>query len=152
MKRIIIILCSALILCACSKKEITEIQTEPETTYEEKDILIDYDFTELSITVKLAEFDQMYMEPEKYLGKTIKFGGYFDAYSDNGIIRTASLIQDNTGCCYRALEFSCDNDKKFPDDYPSIGDYFVIAGVLGIRTEGEFNYFILENCSMTFTK
>lgn len=93
---------------------------------------IDVDLTQLSSTMVYGEVYQMVMDPDKYVGKTIKMRGQFysSLYAPTGKTYYFVLISDATACCSQGLEFVWDDGSHiYPDEYPVEGDEIEITGV-----------------------
>lgn len=105
--------------------EPTEAETGPLSMTEG----IDIDLTALSSTMVYSEVYRIMMDPEQYLGKTIRMGGACMTYHDNTDDKDyyACVIQDATACCAQGIEFVL-SDAYSVDDYPSEGDEVVVTG------------------------
>jgi hypothetical protein len=101
---------------------------------------VDIDLTELSDIMAEAEINNMIMQPEKYLGKTVKIKGiYFISASNEGDVFHLVLIPDSTGCCFQGFEFIWSGDhSEFKE-----GDEIEVTGVYSeYETEDSIYSFI----------
>ncbi len=107
---------------------------------------IDIDLTEQSSTIVYAEVYNMMVNPDDYLGKTIKIAGqYYSEYWD----QTEKyyfyvVISDATACCQQGIEFIWDQGKhKYPDEYPEDNTIVEVTGVFGSYEELGDTYYYL---------
>jgi hypothetical protein len=109
------------------------------------------DLTEMSSTAVYGAVYNMMYYPEKFVGKTIKMEGaysdYFDIASGNHYF--ACIIMDATACCAQGIEFSLNDDYKYPDDYPSEGDNIIVEGVFDTYIEESGMYCILRDATLS---
>lgn len=103
---------------------------------------IDVDLTVMSSTMVYAEVFNMLIEPEQYVGKTVKMSGDFFVYkpvladgteSDRNFY--ACVIADATACCVQGMEFSLEEIKKYPEEYPEQGSQITVVGTFEIYEE-----------------
>lgn len=108
---------------------------------------IDIDLTVLSSTMVYSQVYDMMMDPERYVGKTVRMSGlYTDFYDEaNDKHYFACIIQDATACCAQGIEFELTDDYKYPDDYPEEDDIITVTGVFDTYMEGESMYVTLRN-------
>ncbi len=111
---------------------------------------IDVDLTTLSSTMVYSEVYNMMVAPQEYVGKTVKMDGLYSGFYDDTTKKYyfACIVQDATACCSQGIEFELTDDYKFPDDYPSDGDFITVTGVFDIYQEGEFKYCTLRNAKL----
>ncbi|MBO4762748.1 MAG: hypothetical protein J5499_04925 [Lachnospiraceae bacterium] len=111
---------------------------------------IDVDLTQMSATMVYAEVYNIMVNPDRYIGKTIKADGEFAAYLDEstGKMYYACIIKDATACCAQGLEFAPADEKKYPDDFPAEGDEVCVVGVFDTYMEGEDTYGVLKDAIM----
>ncbi|MBQ7499646.1 MAG: hypothetical protein IJT91_02000, partial [Clostridia bacterium] len=110
---------------------------------------VDVDLTTLNSTMVYSEVSNMINEPEKYVGKTIKMKGQFNAsyFEGTGNYYYYVVIADATACCAQGLEFVWEGEHSFPDDYPENGAEVVVTGVYGQYEElgVTYNYVSTDN-------
>lgn len=108
---------------------------------------IDIDLTLLSSTMVYSQVYDMMMDPEKYVGKTVRMSGLYTDYYDEAADKHyfACIIQDATACCAQGIEFELTDDYKYPDDYPEDSDLITVTGVFDTYMEGEAMYVTLRN-------
>ncbi len=111
---------------------------------------IDLDLSILSSTAVYAEVYGMVLEPEEYVGKTIKMKGAFDVYHDEttDIYYFACVIQDATACCSSGIEFVLQGEHVYPDDYPKVGEEVNVIGVFETYKEGNTTYCRLKDARL----
>lgn len=93
---------------------------------------IDYDFTKMNFNIATAQIFDMTVDPDKYLGKTVRFRGQFMSIEEEGYsTRFFSVLQyDATACCQTGFMFFLPADKKYPDDYPAEMSEIEVVGTL----------------------
>ncbi|MBO4899518.1 MAG: hypothetical protein J5509_04445 [Lachnospiraceae bacterium] len=111
---------------------------------------IDIDLTMLSSTMVYSEVYDMMLNPEAYIGKTIRMSGTFSSFYDETLDKHyfACIIQDATACCAQGIEFELTDDYSYPDDYPEDYDLITVTGVFDTYMEGESMYVTLRNAHM----
>lgn len=92
---------------------------------------VDIDLTVLSSTMIFGEVFNMTMEPDSYIGKTVKMRGQYSAsYLEEGDkLYHFVVILDATACCAQGLEFVWTGDHVYPEDYPVNKSLIEIIGV-----------------------
>lgn len=149
---------SAVTLFSCSKKNAVlpvsqsfNFTESPVTESEEVGLTnesissdVDLDISKMSATMVYAEIFNMIIEPERYVGKTIRIKGQFYVYEKedqepyvNGSSRVyACVIQDATACCAQGLEFRLEKEMNYPEDFPEL---YSIVTVVGTYFSEEIN-------------
>jgi uncharacterized protein YcfL len=103
---------------------------------------------EISEKLFIAQTNDIYYNPEEYLGKTVKLEGIFSAYTspETGAVYY-SVLRYGPGCCgndgYAGFEVLWDGD------YPNNDDWVEAAGVLEEYVENGFAYLRLSLTSLT---
>ena len=97
------------------------------------DAKVDIDLTTLSSTMVFGEVSNMMLDPEDYLGKTIRVRGpYFVNYNE---VKKEYLhfvvVTDATACCQNGLNFNWAGEHSYPADYPQMDEEIEIVGVIG---------------------
>ena len=112
--------------------------------------VIDVNLTALSSTAVYAEVMNMMVEPESYIGKTVKMKGIFAVYVDEttGQQYFACIIADAFGCCQQGLEFILKGEHKYPDDYPTADSEITVTGTFETYTEDKFTYCRIKDAVM----
>lgn len=126
-----------------------------ETDIEEtKDINdVDIDLTVLSSTMVYSEVYNMMVNPDVYLGKTIKVIGPY--YAGQLVYGTEKyyhfvVISDATACCQNGIEFIWDdNSHVYPDEYPKDNTIIEITGVFSSYEESGNTYYYLKTNGIT---
>lgn len=108
---------------------------------------VEVDLTVLSSTMVYSEVYNMMIEPENYIGKTVKMEGQFVPYYDEstGNYYFACFISDATACCSQGIEFVLTDEYSYPDDYPKEGDTICVVGTFDTYMEGKSMYCTLRN-------
>ena len=111
---------------------------------------VDVDLTALSSTMVYSEVYNMMVEPESYVGKTVKMDGTFSVYYDEPTEEYyfACIIQDATACCAQGIEFELTDEYKYPDDYPEEGGNVCVVGVFDTYKENDSTYCTLRNARL----
>ena len=133
-------------LSACGNDTKTELPSESksETTVEEP-AAIDIDLSVLSGAMVYAEVYRIMTAPSKYLGKTIKIRGMYNAsyYTPTQKYYSYVIIADATACCAQGFEFEWIG-KSYPQDYPQDGATIEVIGVFGCYDELGITYYSLS--------
>ncbi len=108
---------------------------------------VDVDLTRLSTTIAISEIYNMLVNPDDYMGKTVKMDGQFSYYynENTDIYYFACIKQDVTGCCGQALEFALQDEAAFPADYPEVGSDMTLVGTYSTYEENGYTYSFLDN-------
>ena len=108
---------------------------------------IDVDLTALSSTMVYAEVCNMMVDPEPYVGKTVKMAGLFSSFHDeaNDKYYFACIVMDATQCCAQGIEFVPEEDLRFPEDFPKEEDEITVTGVFDTYEEGGYKFCTLRN-------
>ena len=112
------------------------------------------DLTRLSATMVYAEVFNMMVEPENYVGKTIKMNGLFYVYPDEkkGTYTFACIIMDATACCAQGIEFRLRGEHAYPADYPEPNTNITVQGTFYTYEEDGFTHTLLIDADMTVRK
>lgn len=88
------------------------------------------DLTVLSTTMIYSEVYNMMVNPEEYVGGTIKVKGKFVVYEDKEKKTNyyAVIVEDATACCQQGLEFVLAGDYRYPEDYPAKDTEITVTG------------------------
>nr|WP_302649929.1 hypothetical protein [uncultured Agathobaculum sp.] len=131
---------------SAAQPALPEAENSPAATApaeQERRAQIDVDLTEMSSTMVFAEVYNMMVNPEQYIGKTIKMKGMLD-YSEDPETREphfACVIADATACCARGVKFIPSERYTTPEDYPEPYTEITIRGTFEVYGEGIFQYF-----------
>lgn len=112
---------------------------------------IDVDLTAMSSTMVFAKVYDMLVQPESYVGKTIKMQGQYAAFYDETAetYYHAVIIADATACCSQGLEFVWKGEHTYPDDYPEEYSEIEVTGVFQPIEEGEYTFYYIETDGYT---
>ncbi|MBO4678395.1 MAG: hypothetical protein J5626_01855 [Lachnospiraceae bacterium] len=121
------------------------ISPESESAHQSADV--DVDLTKLSKTMVYSEVYNIMVNPDDYIGKTIRMGGAYNIFVDEttGMTYYYCVIQDATACCAQGIEFILKDDYKYPDDYPEEGTNVTVVGRFDTYMEGEYMYCTLRD-------
>lgn len=106
---------------------------------------VDYDLTAMSPIMAYSMVFEIFMNPDAYVGKTIKVDGFFyRGYSDfTGNYFNCVLVGDDTGCCFQGLEFLYTDVENIAGNYPSEYSFVEITGVLdSYDVRGQRMYYV----------
>lgn len=134
--------------------EVASEETSMDTEVSED---IDIDLTQMSSDMVYVVVYQLMVEPDKYIGKTIKMEGNYQNifYDPTNTYYHYCVIEDATACCAQGMEFVWeDGSHLFPDEYPSEGDTIAVTGEFETyREEGDEKlYCRLKDASMEVVK
>lgn len=137
---------------ACGSSKPAEKKIDISSLEEKKPLTIDYDFTKMNFNIATAQVFNMAVEPEKYVGKVVKFQGQFMSIEEEGYSsRFFSVLQyDATACCQTGFMFFLPEDKKYPDDYPPEMAEIEVCGKLTLgEVDGmEISYLACDNYTL----
>lgn len=130
---------------SASVEETPEIESAEEVTAEISDV--DLDLTQLSKTMVYAEVYNIMVNPEDYVGKTVRMNGDYYIYTDDttGQQYFYCVIRDATACCAQGIEFVLTGDYKFPEDYPEEGAFVTVSGRFDTYMEDDLLYCTLRD-------
>lgn len=108
---------------------------------------IDVDLTALSSTIVYSTVNDMLVEPENYIGKTVKMNGAFAYYHDEAADQYyfACIVADATACCQQGIEFELEGEHTFPADYPEPEENITVVGTFDTYDEAGKTYCTLRN-------
>ena len=140
MKKSIILLCALIFFC------ILTISCSNDTG----DSDVDVDLSVLSTTMAQAEYENIIINSEKYIGKTIRAAGtYFTITDDTGSYYHYVIIIPGDDCCQLGFEFKRDGNYIVPDDYPENSAAIEVTGILNKGEDRGFPYLYLASAEMT---
>ena len=143
-----------LLFASCAKKtksSVNAIQTQDK----KKKLEVDVDLTKLNSLLVYSEVFNMLIEPEKYIGKTIRMKGNFYTFAEEDKTVFYCVIPDATACCTQGLEFRLKNNFKYPSELPKENSEIIVSGIF-FHEEGIYDLFgirdaILENVNGSAT-
>ena len=114
---------------------------------EESNVEADVDLTKMSSNMVYAEVYNMLVNPEAYIGKTIRMEGLYTVLEDEetGEVYHGCIVQDATACCASGIEFRTAEELVYPDDYPEEGEEILVIGVFDTYLDGEDLYCTLKD-------
>ena len=122
-------------------------RSEKEVSADTETEEVEVDLTVLSSTMVYSEVYNMMVQPDQYIGKTVKMQGAYYAYHDTNTDQYyfSCIIQDATACCSQGLEFVLNENYIFPNDYPTTGEEITVVGIFDTYMEGEYRYCTLRD-------
>lgn len=111
---------------------------------------VDVDLTKLSSTMVYAEVSNMILDPDAYLGKTVKMNGSLAAWYDETRDRHyfTCIISDATACCAQGIEFIWAGHA--PEDYPPAETRVTVVGTFNTYDEDGYIFCQLEDADVTW--
>ena len=106
---------------------------------------VDVDLAGMSSTVVYAEVFNMMMDPEPYVGKTVRMDGTLNVFHDpgNGEDFFSCVIADATACCAQGIEFVWEGEHSYPEDYPPVESEIEVSGVFSrYEQDGQVLYHV----------
>ena len=110
---------------------------------EDKNTSVDLDLTRMSGTMVYAEVLNIMMDPDAYVGKTIRMAGLFSAWEEelNHQMYYSCVVEDATACCGQGIEFVWAGEHEWPDDYPVLDSEIEVTGVFDRYEEFDTVYY-----------
>ena len=115
---------------------------------------VDLDLSALSGTVVYSQVYNMVMQPDQYLGQTVRVRGYFSYFQDPETLKEyfAVIIADATACCAQGIEFVWRGEHRYPDDYPPLETEMTVTGEFGTYEENGFTYLQLNDADVEWAQ
>jgi uncharacterized membrane protein YcgQ (UPF0703/DUF1980 family) len=106
------------------------------------------DIVEITEKLFIAQCNDIYLNPNEYIGKTIRIEGMYDEYTDEAGITHRGVIRNGPGCCgndgVAGFQFSC---KDIPICKPN--DWISVEGIIMPFTyEDSFETIIIEEANI----
>ncbi len=107
---------------------------------------IHYDISKMNETMAFSMLFQINMNPDFFLGTTIKISGrFFRGYSDfSDRYYNYAMITDAAGCCQDGLEFLLTGKENIPENYPSQDEEITVIGQLELLEIDGYSYPYLQ--------
>lgn len=143
MKKAILLLSILIMLAGCSsgkKEEEPSIVIVPEKKAEEQtaDTSEIIDLTFMNSNAIYSEIYNMTLNPEDYVGRTVKVKGFFAIGEDeNGNTIFGCIVPDALACCQQGLGFELAEARVYPDEFPAPGTEIILEGTFTF-TENEY--------------
>ncbi len=105
------------------------------------------DLRSMSRTMAYATVFDMQINPDNYLGRTVRMSGSFTTFTDKpgGERYTACVIKDAAACCSAGLEFSlAEKPAKLPKEDSAIN----VEGVFAVEKEAGLEFAVLKNARL----
>ena len=115
---------------------------------------VDYDLTEMGSDMVYSTVYQFMVNPEDYVGKTVRVRGQYYAnwYEANQQYYHCVYIADAAACCAQGLEFVWeDGNHVYPDEYPEDESTIEVVGTFETyKEEGDDTlYCRLSNATLS---
>ncbi|MBQ9306588.1 MAG: hypothetical protein IJ229_01585 [Clostridia bacterium] len=100
---------------------------------------VDLDLTQMSEDEAYEMLDNIFLEPEDYLGMTIRMSGTYDVYEDpySGRVYHSCLLSGPADCCGQGIEFVMAEEAVEDLFY---GDAITVTGKLAEYDEDGYAY------------
>lgn len=133
-------------------EEVASAPPEPAENAAQADRSVDLDLTAISGTVVYSQVYDMIMDPDSYMGKTIKMKGSFSYYQDPDTQQEyfAVIIADATACCAQGIEFVWKGEHVYPRDYPPLDTEITVTGTFSTYSEGDYMYLQLTGADVSW--
>ena len=110
------------------------------------------DMVEIKEKTFIAQINDIYLNQDDYLGKTIKYEGMFTSYTWEEVGMTYYFVyRQSPGCC--GMDGQAGFEVLWPDgsnkSYPNENDWCEVVGTLGIYEEDECSYLHIVLDSLT---
>ena len=135
---------------AGAENEAAELPANPEGTGETASAEV-VDVTKFSITMMIAELNNILAHPEDYEGKCIKTVGQFTVLDYNERQILGCYVGDPAGCCGVTMEFVTTEDYTYPEDFPAPASIIFVKGIFRTYEEDGVTYCRLENAEISTT-
>ncbi|MDR0671355.1 MAG: hypothetical protein LBF64_03485 [Oscillospiraceae bacterium] len=97
------------------------------------------DVVEIKEKLFIAQTNDIYLNAEDYLGKTLRYEGFFDEYVDEFTGNVYRLVLRNgPGCC--GYDQSAGFEVVWDNGYPALNDWVAVTGVLEVYDEEGASY------------
>lgn len=114
---------------ASSKQENTTDSTEKNIyVFGNPSEKIDIDFSGYNYSMATGMYNSMMIDWQSNIGKRIRMKGRLSETKGTKIPCLSVIISDNGGCCETGFNF-IDNTRKYPKDYPKLGEEIEVIGV-----------------------
>jgi uncharacterized membrane protein YcgQ (UPF0703/DUF1980 family) len=120
-------------------------------TKEKENKFSDNDIVKITEKMFIAQVNDVYLNAEDYLGKTIKLEGIFKCeqfYEEDEAY--CFVIRYGPGCCgtdgNAGFEVKWDKDRLQP--YPAVESWVEATGILKMEEEGDYQYLYLDLSSL----
>lgn len=95
----------------------------------------------------IAQCNDVYLNPQEYMGKAIKLEGIYDKYTDvEGGKAYNYVIRYGPGCC--GNDGTAGFEFLYDGDLPELGDWIEAIGTVETVTENDYEYVVLRLSSL----
>ena len=111
---------------------------------------VDVDLAGMSSTVVYSEVFNIMMDPETYVGKTLRMDGTLNVFHDpnSGEEYFSCVIADATACCAQGIEFVWAGDHVYPEDYPPVDSEIEVSGTFVSYEENGQTFYHVADAQM----
>jgi len=95
----------------------------------------------------IAQTNDIYLNAEDYIGKTIKYEGIFDSYTWEEDLTYYAVIRYGPGCC--GTDGNAGFEVVWDNDYPEKDEWVEVIGTLEAYEESGWQYLRLNLSSLT---
>ncbi|MDR1705977.1 MAG: hypothetical protein LBS19_15015 [Clostridiales bacterium] len=142
MKKYLLIILVAALVCLSASGCQNKVKAQDEQA---ENAVYDFDLVGMNSNVIYALVYNMMMNPEEYVGKTIRTDGLFHSeyWEPTDNYYQYVLIPDAAACCVQGLEIIWRGGHEFPGDYPEENAPIIVAGMYkSYEEQGETYYYI----------
>ena len=106
------------------------------------------DIVEIKEKMFIAQTNDIYYNADDYLGKTLKYEGFFDIYKEDKTNRLYFfVIRYGPGCC--GIDANAGFEVVWDQDYPNQDDWVEAVGVLEDYEDDGYHYLRVALTSLT---
>ncbi len=107
---------------------------------------VDYDLTKMNGLMAYSFVFEIMINPEAYIGSTIKANGFFQrGFSDfTGRHFNYVMVGDDTACCWNGLEFLIDGKDNTAENYPGQNVDIEVVGELKTYEAAGYTFYYLD--------
>jgi uncharacterized membrane protein YcgQ (UPF0703/DUF1980 family) len=105
------------------------------------------DILEIGEKMFVGQMNDIYLNPNEYLGKTIRYEGFFTFFenSETGQ-RYDAVIRNGPGCC--GYDSSVGFEVDWKGDLPAVDDWCSVEGVVDLYQEEGLDYIVVRADSL----
>lgn len=106
------------------------------------------DVIEIKEKMFIAQINDIYLNADDYMGKTVKYEGLFDSYTWAEKKKTYNyVIRFGPGCC--GTDGNAGFEIEWDGEYPKLNDWVEVIGVLETYEEDGYNYLRVRATSLS---
>jgi hypothetical protein len=105
------------------------------------------DVIEIKEKMFIAQTNDIYLNIDDYLGKSVRYEGYFAQYQDAETYETFNfVVRNGPGCC--GYDSSVGFEVDWKGDLPTVDDWCSVQGVVDIYKENGLDYIVVRADSL----